>query len=271
MKFVPKKRTQKQKCSALSLQLNKIEKVSSKYRFLSKMNSNCINTAHLSFVTERKQLPQDVFIGMREGGRVKPTLFFRDVGSHDTAPHYLAIDSQGRVHLTIADVNIFQDNRLDLYWMIGNPVSGKWTAAWLIDRRGFTSWSHPWSAAWGDKVHLLWTWCDVSINKRAPGMGAFHVEWSPAGFGRKMRVIPGVVTEWDAAIDPQTGRILIAFSKDDRVYVLSRSEQGGWTRAARLHPRLRKELDVSVEAAEGGAFIIRTGTANTREWVLRPQ
>jgi len=61
-----------------------------------------------------------------------------DVGSYDTAPHHLAIDKKGMVHLIVADVNIFQDNRLDLYWAIGDPATGKWTAAWLLDRRGFT-------------------------------------------------------------------------------------------------------------------------------------
>src|SRR5437667_11988388 len=100
-------------------------------------------------------MPQDVYIGKREAGRIKPTLFFRDVGSHTTAPHYLAIDNRGMVHLAVADVNISQGNRLDLYWVIGDPNTGRWNAAWLIDRRGFTSWSHPWSAAWGNNVHLI--------------------------------------------------------------------------------------------------------------------
>jgi hypothetical protein len=215
--------------------------------------------------------PKDVFVGRREGERLKPVLFFRDVGSHTTAPHHMAVDDRGQVHLAVADVNIFQDNRLDLYWVVGDPASGKWTAAWLIDRRGFTSWSHPWSAAWGDKVHLLWTWCDVSVNKRAPGMGVFHLEWGPGGFGRKVRVASGAVSEWGAAVDPQTGRLLIAFSKDDGVYVTSRPEGGSWTRAARLHARLRKSREVSVEPAAGGAFVVRTGEANTREWLLSPR
>ena len=73
--------------------------------------------------------PQDIFIGMREAGRLKPTLFFRDVGSHTTAPHYLAIDGRGQAHQPVADVNVYQDNRLDLYWVIGDPASGRWTAA----------------------------------------------------------------------------------------------------------------------------------------------
>jgi hypothetical protein len=215
--------------------------------------------------------PEDVFVGKRENGRLKPTLFFRDVGSHTTAPHYLAIDSREQAHLVVADVNIFQDNRLDLYWVIGDSMLGKWTTAWLVDRRGFTSWSHPWSAAWGDKVHLLWNWCDVSVHKRAPGMGLFHVQWGPGGFARKVRIIPGVVQEWDAAIDPKSGRLLVVFSKDDGVYVISRSENGGWTRAVHLHPRINKRCEVSVEAVAGGHFVIRTDAEVTREWELRQE
>lgn len=210
--------------------------------------------------------PPDVFVGRHEGGKLKPILFFRDVGSHTGAPYYLAVDNRGRCHLTVADVNIDQGNRLDLYWVIGNPMSGRWTAAWLIDRRGFTSWSHPWSAAWGEKVHLLWTWGDGRVDT-APGSGAFHVEWSRGKFTRKVRLISGLVNQLAAAVDPRSGRLLVVFSKDDGVYVLSRPEGGSWTRAAWLHP---EGDDVAVEAAESGEFIIRTGSEGTREWVLRP-
>ena len=118
---------------------------------------------------------------------------------------------------------------------------------------------------------MLWNWYDSSVNKGAPGIGLFHVEWSPGGFGRKVRVVPGVVEEWGAAVDPRSGRLLIVFSDDDGVYVLSRPEGGGWTSASRLHPRLRGHHDVSAEASGDSAFIIRTRSEETREWVLRPR
>src|SRR5215203_3954311 len=63
--------------------------------------------------------PHDIYIGKRVAGRLNTALFFPDVGSHTTAPHHLAIDNRGLAHLIVADVNIFQDNRLDLYWVIG--------------------------------------------------------------------------------------------------------------------------------------------------------
>lgn len=215
--------------------------------------------------------PQDVFIGQRVAGRLKPVLFFRDVGSHTTAPHHLAIDGLGQFYLAVADVNISQGNRLDLYWVIGNPQSGKWTAAWLIDRRGFTSWAHPWSAARGDKAHLIWNWCDTTNSKVAKGSGAFHVELGRGGLGRKVRVVTGEVIGWDAGLDPRTGRLLIAFSRDDGIYVRSRPEGGSWTRAARLHSQGSQYNSVAIEANGDGAFIIRTSAEDNREWLLRPQ
>ena len=217
-------------------------------------------------------MPEDVYIGKREAGRIKPTLFFRDVGSHTTAPHYLAIDNRGMVHLAVADVNISQGNRLDLYWVIGDPNTGRWNAAWLIDRRGFTSWSHPWSAAWGNKVHLIWDWCDVSIHKNAPGMGAFHVEWSPNGFGRKTRIFTSPVGELDAAVDPQSGLLVIVLAQDaGGVYVLSRSADGKWTRPSLLLARLSGLDGVSIEPTQNGSFIVRAGSEDTKEWLLRPE
>jgi hypothetical protein len=223
-------------------------------------------------------MPANVYVGKRERGLIKPSLFFRDVGSHETAPHALAIDSRGMIHLAVADVNISQDNRLDMYSVIGDPKAGKWTSAWLIDRRGFTSQSSPWTGAWRDKVHLLWDWSDVSIHKNAPGMGAYHVEWSPNGFGRKTRIFISPVGELDAAVDQESGLLVIVLAKDDGgVYVLSRSADGNWTRPSLLHPTLTGHNDVSIAAAGNGAFVIRTDSswvggdsAKTKEWLLRP-
>jgi hypothetical protein len=218
-----------------------------------------------------RYMPEDIYIGKREAGRIKPTLFFRDVGSHTTAPHYLAIDNRGMAHLAVADVNISQNNRLDLYWVTGDPNTGKWNAAWLIDRRGFTSWSHPWSAPWKDKVHLVWDWCDVSIHKNAPGMGAFHVEWSANGFGRKTRIFTSPVGEFDASLDPQSGLLVVVIAKDTGgLYALSRSADGKWTRPSLLFPKLSGLDGVSIEATKNGAFIIRAGEEDTKEWLLLP-
>jgi hypothetical protein len=164
-----------------------------------------------------------------------------------------------------------------MYSVIGDPKTGKWSSAWLIDRRGFTSWSSPWSAAWGDKVHLLWDWCDVSIHKNAPGMGLYHVEWSPNGFGRKTRIFAGPVREFDAAIDQGSGLLVIVLVKDrGGVYVISRTVEGKWTRARLLAPGVTGSPDVSIAATGDGAFVIRTSddimrerSDSTKEWLLR--
>lgn len=213
--------------------------------------------------------PQNVYIGRRVNGLLKPLLFFRDIGSHDTAPHHFAIDNKGMVHLAVADVNIFQDNRLDLYAVIGDPATGKWTNAWLIDRRGFTSSSRTWTGAWSDKVNLLWNWCDESIHKNAPGMGIFHVQWTPSGWGRKVRVVKGVPQAWEAAIDPRSGRMLVVYSNSRGVYVTSHPEGGSWSQPTLLSTDLKGDVSVSVAAADDGTFIIGTDEFEPREWVLR--
>ena len=212
--------------------------------------------------------PQDVYIGKRVGGRIKTALFFPDVGSHTTAPHHLAIDNNGMVHLIVADVNIFQDNRLDLYLVIGDPGTGKWTSAWLVDRRGFTSSSHPWSGAAVGKVNLIWNWRKMGLGGSSDD-GIFHLQWHAGGFGQKVRVVQGELSNWDAAIDPQSGSLLLVYSDDKGVYLTSRSEGGTWTTPARLHRSLTKPHYVSATVVNNGTFIIRTTYEDTREWVLR--
>jgi len=214
--------------------------------------------------------PQDVYIGKRVDGRIRPELFFRDVGSHSEAPFHFAVDSRGMVHLIIADVNISQNNELDLYWVIGDPRSGKWTAAWLIDHRGFTFASQPWSAAWGDKVNVLWHWDAPGKNrKHARDVGIFYVQWSPAGFGRKERVIEETPSSWDAAIDPRSGRVFLIYSTNTGVWVTSRPEGGSWMRPSRV-PDENENSSVFCSSTGDGGFIIKTRFHQVRQSLLRP-
>lgn len=211
--------------------------------------------------------PSDVFIGKRDRGRIRTKLFFRDTGSHDTAPHHISVDSTGNVHLIVADVNISDNNELNVYSVTGDPATGKWLEAWLIDRRGFTSWSHPWSASWSGSVHSLWDWGDASFNLEDPTMGLFYVEWTRSGFGRKVRVVRGLIETYDAAVDNKTGRLLIAAALEDGIYVVSRTAEGVWTKAMLLDKELDRRYDVSVIAANG-LFVIRTSKPGGREFVL---
>src|SRR5215203_1935263 len=142
--------------------------------------------------------PSDLFIGKPEGGKIRTSLFFRDVGSHDTAPYFFTIDSNGLAHLIVSDVNISDNNELNVYSVIGDPKTGKWMDALMLDRRGFTSWSHPWTGAAGQSVHLLWDWGDATYDKENPNMGLFYVEWTPTGYSRKVRVIKGLIESYAA-------------------------------------------------------------------------
>jgi hypothetical protein len=211
---------------------------------------------------------QDVLIGKRMDGRLKPVLFFRDVGSHTTAPHTLAVDAKGRCHLMVADVDIGQDNRFKLYWLIGNPANRKWTEAWLVDHRDrFTSWAHPWSVAWKEHVHLIWNW-DGGAFTKGDKPGVYHVEWTPAGFGRKTRIARDKAKYVDVAVDPASGRLILVFSTDDGVFVASKPTDGVWTRPTRLHADITKPERVMIQAAADGKFMIRTHGRMTREWLL---
>jgi WD40 repeat protein len=213
--------------------------------------------------------PYDVFIGKRVEGRLKPVLFFRDVGSHTTAPHTLAVDSKGRCHLMVADVDLGQDNRFKLYWLVGDLAARKWTEAWLVDHReSFTSSAKPWSAAWKEHVHVVWNWDGGAPAEKGREAGVYHVEWTPTGFGRKTCICRERAENVDLAIDPASGRLLLVFSTDDGVFVASKPAGGAWTRPTRLHADLTKNERVLIQAAAEGKFLIRTHYRRTREWLL---
>ena len=216
--------------------------------------------------------PSDVFIGKREGGKIRTSLFFRDVGSHDTAPYFFTIDSSGLVHLIVSDVNISDNNELNVYSVIGDPKSGKWTNAVMLDRRGFTSWSRPWSGVSGESVHLLWDWGDATYDKKNPNMGLFYVNWTSTGYGRKVRVIKGLIESYAAAADPKTGLLFVAASVGNKVYVAARTRDGKWSRPVELRPLKPTPYrsDVSVEAAKrGGGFIVRMSAEDPVERLVR--
>ncbi|MCG6964119.1 MAG: hypothetical protein LJE95_12715 [Acidobacteria bacterium] len=210
--------------------------------------------------------PESVFIGKRQNGRINATLVFPDVGSHTTAPHSLAVDSRGECHLAVADVNIYQDNRLELYWVVGDPVTGKWTKAWLLERRGFTSWAYPGSVAWGDSVHLLWTWVNASDQEALAQCGLFHVKWSPRGFSRKVRVAAGGIDSWDLALAPESGLLLVVFSTDEGVFGATWKLDSAWTKPAKILPEPSWALSLE---ASNEAFILRTGSEHMKEWLVK--
>jgi hypothetical protein len=119
----------------------------------------------------------------------------------------------------------------------------------------------------------------MSIHKRAPGMGAFHVEWTADGFGRKTRIFPRAVRQFDAAVDQASGLLVVVLAADaGGVYVVSRSADGKWTRAGRLHPSLKGGANVSIEATGKGDFVVKAGSDSliggvddSKQWLLRPQ
>jgi hypothetical protein len=221
--------------------------------------------AHLGY----RYNPLDVYIGKRENGRLATKLFFRDVGSHTTAPHYMTVDGSGDVHLAVADVNISDNNSLDLYWVTGSPISGKWSSAWLIDHRGFTSIAQVWNGSWGNKVHLLWSW--DSGEKKSPGIGLFHVEKVASNFSRKVRILSRNVSHWSAAIDPTSGRLLVAFSTEDGIFMISKKVDGMWTSPSSIgQPGLRNAY-LQLEPGHSGNFLLNVNNySSISTWIVHP-
>jgi hypothetical protein len=169
--------------------------------------------------------------------------------------------------LTVADVDTTQDNRLNLYWLIGDPEKGKWKSAWIVDHRGFTSSSHPLFIASGKSVHLIWTWQDMSKGRPADGSGLFHLEWSPDGFSKKTRIANGAINTYDAAVDQESGGILVAFSTEDSVYLTLRRTNGTWTRPTVFKQDLTQDPRVSVLARKKSCFLVRINTGEIdKEW-----
>ena len=217
--------------------------------------------------------PADVFIGRKESGKIKTSLFFRDIGSHETAPYHFTVDSAGLIHLIVADVNIGDNNELNIYSLVGDPKTGKWLDAVMLDRRGFTSWSYPWSGTSGDTVHLLWTWGDATHDKGNPTMGLFYVDQTSGSYGRKKRLIKGLVESYDAAIDTKTGLLIVAAVTGNKVFVTLRDPDGSWRKPTELvaKPRVEYISEVSTESVGNGSFIVRSSAGEGIEWLVRPQ
>ena len=213
--------------------------------------------------------PQDVFIGKRIDGQLKPVLFFRDIGSHTTAPTLSPWRAKDVATSWLPTWMFGQNNRFKLYWLVGNLATRRWTEAWLVDyRKRFTSWAHPWSAAWKEHVHLIWNWDGGASADKDGESGVYHVEWTPAGFGRKTCISRGNAGYVDVAVDPVSGRLVLVFSTDDGVFVASKPTDGVWTRPTRLHADLTKQERLLIQAVENGKFVIRTHHRMTREWLL---
>ena len=214
--------------------------------------------------------PADVFIGRRVSGKIRTSLFFRDVGSHETAPYYFTVDSTGLVHLIVADVNISDNNELNVYSVVGDPKTGKWMDAVMLDRRGFTSQSHPWAGKLGDTVHLLWNWSDETYDKNNPSMGLFYVDWHASGYGRKKRLAAGTVKSYDAAIDLKSGQMLVVVTIGYRIYLMIRMADGSWRRPSEILPRPDENYsyDVSARSLGGGRFVVRASGLSGSEWLV---
>jgi len=213
--------------------------------------------------------PLDIFVGKTKNGRLATTLFFRDVGSHTTAPHHMAIDQSDNIHLVVADVNISDNNSLDLYWVVGSVNGSKWTSAYEIDRRGFTSIAKVWNGAYHDTVHVLWSW-DTGQNK-SPEMGLYHIEKSLSGFSKKVRIFKGDVWSMSAAIDLKSGRILVAITNNEDCYLISKNPGEKWTRPTPMNKPEFRNAYIQLLPGDSDNFVLSVNNMNSvATWSIQP-
>ena len=84
------------------------------------------------------------------------------------------------------------------------------------------------------------------------------------------RIFTSPVEEFDAAIDQQSGLLVIVLAKESEgLYVLSRSADGKWTRPSLLVAKLSGLDGLSIEGTKNG--VLRAGSEDTKEWLLRPK
>lgn len=206
--------------------------------------------------------PTHIYVGERESGVLRSRLMFPDVGSHQTAPHHFSIDSEGRAHLVVADVNISDDNAMDLYWVVGDLSEGKWLSATLVDQRGFTSVSHPWTGAAGNRIHLVWGWDGGANTTEKDGNGLYYLDRVDSEFGRKVRFVEGAVSNFDAALDPDSGLLLVAYTPkgSNGVYLVSRSSTGEWTFPTLIEPGGMRGPELLVRFIGNGVFVVCSST-----------
>lgn len=210
--------------------------------------------------------PMNIYIGKRTDGKLKPLLFFRDIGQHNDRPHSMTLDKDGKCHLSVAEVYVIKGNRFKLYWLIGNLDTKKWEETFLIVQNDvFTGIAHSELASWRDTVHLVW-----NMNSKSPTSGIYYLDRKDKHFGKKVRIFPGQVNTFEMALDQDTGRILIAIpTENDGVMILSRSADGLWSKPRSLMEEFKEDVDLSLHASGQNTFILRTLGKNDRQFVIK--
>jgi hypothetical protein len=226
--------------------------------------SNLLNRRHRYSPGEN---PPDIYIGAVSEGVLHPLLLFRDAGNQGVgeSPPGLAIDSRGRCHLAVCDVFMEEHNRFKLYYVIGDPATGKWEEAWLVQHLGgLTSSAKPICFRLGDSVELVWEWQSPILGHDTPmdaHTGIYHLEWSPKGFSAKVRVARcSLIYDFAAEIDETRGLLLLAWNDSGdtpracNTYLAARPRGGPWSRPKLL---LKQTSGLSLERVGDGGFAVR--------------
>jgi hypothetical protein len=205
--------------------------------------------------------PSDVIIGHQQEKKISPMLFFRDVGSHSTHPHAFSIDDNDKAHLIVSDVLISSENRLKIWWAIGNLSSGKWENAGLVHQnKEFTSSSYPKSAATADSIHAV-----IHVRDKKRKSHLVHYVWNTkSGYETPITILEADKVEFDVAGDRKADLLAVIYSTDTGVYLLT-NERNEWQQCPLLPEKLKGRHYVEIENTGERQFRIRaTGEENTQ-------
>lgn len=213
--------------------------------------------------------PKNLYFGRSTGGKLVPTLFFRDVGPYYLNCH-MALDSKGRCNLSLVDINLEQRDSFKLYSLVGDIDGGKWLDAVLLDQATVkTRYASTRCFALEDRIVITW----YRELEEGNGRGLFVVERSHAGFGKKVRLVQAMITAMDTILDPETKRILISYVTADGIFLLSRaSPDDPWEGPTPLDPTLPANLEeykrgrVWLQSNAKETFLVRAEFGGLREW-----
>lgn len=217
--------------------------------------------------------PYDIFLGKKQGDMLKPTLQFRDVGSHANQAPAFAVDARGRCHLLVPDVDMGQKNRFKLLWVIGDLNTGKWTEACLIEhRRLFTSSAAAQVVTAGEKTEAFWSW---GGRDNPSEEGVFTVPLGAEGFGRKKRIFAlpcDFIERFSAAVQPGTGTALVgvdSYHGKSQFALVARDGAGRWHAPKVVDLGLTFVGAFEVQCGPDDTFVLRMTTEETHEWVVK--
>jgi hypothetical protein len=174
----------------------------------------------------------------------------------------LAIDGDGKAHLVVSDVLIGENNRLKVYWAIGDLGSKKWEKLYLVEHVAeFHYWSSPKAVSTKDRVHLI-----LENSKGNKVTYLEHHSWNKKeDFSLPTIIHEGPDVEFDVAECQFGDSLLMVYSSKEGIFLVG--HQDGTWRGARLLPKeIKEQCRVAIENIAHDRFQIRASGEKNRQF-----